>query len=90
MENDISCCGKEVPDGKEIEVLRVRRQIGEEMGAVRKIVGIFGSAGGDVRVGSGSSVDRSAILAAAGSGDGQCAVSEIVVQVRKGAGAGRR
>jgi hypothetical protein len=32
MESDMFCCGREVPHGKEIEVLKARRQIGEEMG----------------------------------------------------------
>jgi hypothetical protein len=59
-------------------------------GTVRKIVGIFGAAAGDGRAGSDSSVERSAILTADGSGDGQCAVSEIVVWVRKCAGGGKK
>jgi hypothetical protein len=42
MECDILCCGREVPDEKEIEVQKALRQIGEEIGAVRKIDGIFG------------------------------------------------
>jgi hypothetical protein len=31
-----------LPDEKEIEVLKERWQVGEEMGAVRKIAGIWG------------------------------------------------
>jgi hypothetical protein len=42
MESDIFCRGREVPDEKEIEVLKARRQVGEEMRTVGKIVGIFG------------------------------------------------
>jgi hypothetical protein len=89
MKSDIFCWGREVPDEKEVKVLEARRQIGEEMEAVPKIVGIFSSAAGDGRADSGSSVERSAILAAGGSGNGQCPVSEIVVRVRKCAGAVR-
>jgi hypothetical protein len=59
------------------------------MGAVRKIVGIFGSAAGDGRTVSESSVERWPMVAAGGSRDGQCAMSEIVVRVRKSAGADR-
>jgi hypothetical protein len=32
MESAIFCWEREVPDGKEIEVLKARRQIGEAMG----------------------------------------------------------
>jgi hypothetical protein len=60
MECHVFCWGKEVPDGKDIEVLKAHRQIGEEMGAVRKIVAIFRSAVGDGRADSGSSIERSA------------------------------
>jgi hypothetical protein len=42
MECDIFCCGREIPDEKEIEVLKTLRQIGKENWAVRKIDGIFG------------------------------------------------
>jgi hypothetical protein len=42
MEFDIFCCGREVPEEKEIEVLKADRQVGEEMGTVGKIIGIFG------------------------------------------------
>jgi hypothetical protein len=89
MESDIFCCDREVPDGKEIEALKAGSQIGEEMEAVRKIVGIFGSAAGDGMTVSESSVERSPMVAVSGSGDGQCAMSEIVVRVRKCAGADR-
>jgi hypothetical protein len=42
MECDIFCCGREIPDEKEIEVLKALRQIGEATEAVRKIDVIFG------------------------------------------------
>jgi hypothetical protein len=42
MECEIFCCGREVSDEKEIEVLKAGRQIGEEMAAVPKMAGIFG------------------------------------------------
>jgi hypothetical protein len=59
------------------------------MEAVRKNVGIFGSAASDRRTISESSVERSSMVAAGGSGDGQCAMNEIVVRVRKCAEADR-
>jgi hypothetical protein len=68
--------GREVPDWKEIEVPEARRKIGEEMRAVRKIVGIFSSAAGDERADSGLSVERSVILTGGRSRDGHSAVSE--------------
>jgi hypothetical protein len=42
MESDIFCCSREVPDEKEIEAVKAHNHVGEEIGAVRKIDGIFG------------------------------------------------
>jgi hypothetical protein len=59
------------------------------MRAVGENVRIFSLAARDGKASSGSSVGRSPILAAGGSGEGQWDASEIVVEVKKCAGAGR-
>jgi hypothetical protein len=88
MKLDIFCCGREVPDEKEIEVLKAHKQVGEEMGQCARSL----ESSDELLAMEGRRAVRQSRGQQSwprGSGDGQSAVSEIVVRVRKSAGAGR-
>jgi hypothetical protein len=88
MDCDIFSWDREVSERKGNEAVKARRQIEEGRRAVCKIAVIFGSAAGDGRAGSRSSVGQWPIMAASGSDDRQCAVSEIMIRVRNCTGVG--